>query len=221
VSEFLIANHYTSSDGLALLGENHGGVLIGSAVNKRPDLFKCSAVNSGLFDVLNCIKMTLPRRIINQNDDVSYDDYKENERSNSDESNYSFASTHSMEIDVTTTEKSSKKNEIDCSWKQEYFGENSSNVSITNISPLQLISNEVKDCNYPAILLTGSIKDYPVCFNHSLLYISQLQQLVGVKNTQSNPLLLLSSDKLDGDINKGNEIQADIFSFIITQIVKE
>lgn len=222
MSEFLISNDYTNSDNLALLGENHGGVLIGSAVNKRPDLFKCSAVNSGLFDVLNCIKMTPPRRIINQNDDDISHDYNENDRSNSDDSSNSFSSAHSIEINVASTKSdSSKKKGIDCSWKQEYIGENSSTISINNISPLQLVSNEVKDYNYPSILLTGSINDYPICFNHSLLYISQLQQIIGVKNNQLNPLLLLSSEKIDGDIKKDNNIQADIFAFIISQIVKE
>jgi oligopeptidase B len=61
VAEDLIARKYTSSDRLALQSISAGGVLLGGAVNMRPDLFKAVVLQGPFVDVLNTsLDPTLP-----------------------------------------------------------------------------------------------------------------------------------------------------------------
>jgi oligopeptidase B len=52
-AEYLIKNKYTSSDRLVIQGGSAGGLLMGAAVNMRPDLFKASVAQVPFVDVIN------------------------------------------------------------------------------------------------------------------------------------------------------------------------
>lgn len=52
-AEFLIKEGYTSQDKLAIYGRSAGGLLIGSVVNMRPDLFKAALTQVPYVDVIN------------------------------------------------------------------------------------------------------------------------------------------------------------------------
>lgn len=61
VTEHLIANGYTSSDRLAIMGGSAGGLLMGAVVNMRPDLFGVVVSLVPFVDVLNTmLDDTLP-----------------------------------------------------------------------------------------------------------------------------------------------------------------
>jgi oligopeptidase B len=53
VAEYLIAEKYTNSAKLAISGGSAGGLLIGSVINMRPDLFKVAKLNVPFVDVIN------------------------------------------------------------------------------------------------------------------------------------------------------------------------
>jgi prolyl oligopeptidase len=50
--EFLIANKYTSTPKLAILGGSNGGLLVGAAMTERPDLFQAVVCSYPLLDML-------------------------------------------------------------------------------------------------------------------------------------------------------------------------
>jgi oligopeptidase B len=52
-AEYLIAEKITSKDRLAILGGSAGGLLIGTVVNMRPDLFGCAVAKVPFVDVIN------------------------------------------------------------------------------------------------------------------------------------------------------------------------
>jgi prolyl oligopeptidase len=51
-AEFLIANKYTASSKLAILGGSNGGLLVGAAMTQRPDLFQAVVCSYPLLDML-------------------------------------------------------------------------------------------------------------------------------------------------------------------------
>jgi oligopeptidase B len=52
-AEYLVANKYTSSDRLAIMGRSAGGLLMGAVVNMRPDLFAAVVAGVPFLDSLN------------------------------------------------------------------------------------------------------------------------------------------------------------------------
>ena len=51
-AEYLVTNHYTSSNYLAAKGGSNGGLLVGAAMTQRPDLFKVALPAVGVLDML-------------------------------------------------------------------------------------------------------------------------------------------------------------------------
>lgn len=51
-AEYLIENKYTCSARLALMGSSNGGMLVGSVLTQRPELFKVAVCNVGVYDML-------------------------------------------------------------------------------------------------------------------------------------------------------------------------
>ena len=79
-AEQLIAQGYTSSDRLAMVGVSAGGLLMGAVVNMRPDLFKTVIAKVPFVDVINSMcDPAIPLTVIeyeqwgNPNDKTAYD----------------------------------------------------------------------------------------------------------------------------------------------------
>lgn len=58
-AEFLIKEKYTSPNKLAITGGSQGGLLVGVAMTKRPELFKVVISKVGVFDMLKFNKFTI------------------------------------------------------------------------------------------------------------------------------------------------------------------
>jgi prolyl oligopeptidase len=51
-AEYLIAQHYTSTPHLAIMGGSNGGLLMGAVLTQRPDLFRAVSSSVGIYDML-------------------------------------------------------------------------------------------------------------------------------------------------------------------------
>ena len=65
-AEYLIKEKYTSPSKLAITGGSYGGLVVGVAMTKRPELFKVAIPDVGVFDMIKFSKFTVGKYHVNE-----------------------------------------------------------------------------------------------------------------------------------------------------------
>ncbi len=92
-AEWLIANHYTSPQHLAIQGGSNGGLLVGACMTQRPDLFGACLPAVGVMDMLRFQKFTAGRFWV--------DDYGDADKNEAEfKALYRYSPYHNLKPDV-------------------------------------------------------------------------------------------------------------------------
>jgi prolyl oligopeptidase len=91
-AEFLIKEKYTSPSKLAITGGSQGGLLVGVAMTKRPDLFKVVIPEVGVFDMAKFSNYTIAR--------LHFDEYGNPEKEAEYKSMMEYSPYHNIKEDV-------------------------------------------------------------------------------------------------------------------------
>lgn len=86
--EFLIAEGYTNTSKLAIMGGSNGGLLVGAVLNQRPDLFGAALPAVGVMDMLRFHKFTAGR--------FWTDDYGSSDNADEFEALYAYSPYHNL-----------------------------------------------------------------------------------------------------------------------------
>lgn len=76
-AEYLINENYTNPNKLAITGTSHGGLVVGVALTKRPELFKVAVPKMGVFDMIKFDQYTVGHYHLNEfGDPKNPEDYQ-------------------------------------------------------------------------------------------------------------------------------------------------
>ncbi len=94
-AEFLIKEQLTSPKRIAITGTSHGGLIAGSALTKRPDLYGSAVVDVGVLDMLRFENFTIG------NDPISLSEFGTVIDSTDFKNMHSFSPYHNVKTDVS------------------------------------------------------------------------------------------------------------------------